>query len=202
MELVSYLITLIPFYCLGAVPTGTLIARKKRVDLHLHGSGNVGATNVSRVLGTKLGLLTLLLDTLKGFLAVILSSIIFGAGDYSAGAGVAAVLGHCFSIPGKLRGGKGVATALGITLAISPLLAFLALIVFATMLVIFKIVSLASVSAVLFVPVVAMMDAELAQSYQNALMVSALVVVFRHKTNLIRIAQGQEPRYSPAKSRS
>ena len=120
-------------YCVGAVPFGLLIARLKGIDIRKEGSGNIGATNVARVIGKGYGALTLLLDFLKGFLPTFLYLVIHGNPGESAMPGLiglAAVAGHCFSIFLKGRGGKGVATATGVILAISPASFLGALIVF------------------------------------------------------------------------
>src|SRR5689334_1360058 len=109
MNYILYLFALIPFYALGTFPTGRILARLKGVDITQTGSGNVGATNVSRVLGPRSGIITLAIDVAKGILAVMLASAFSGDNSvYTAAAGVAVVLGHCFSIPGVWRGGKGV----------------------------------------------------------------------------------------------
>ena len=110
-------------YMVGAIPFGLLIAKIKGIDIRREGSGNIGATNVARVIGKGYGALTLLLDFLKGFLPIFLYTFIHGTrgGNAMPGLiGLAAVTGHCFSIFLKGRGGKGVATATGVILAISP----------------------------------------------------------------------------------
>ena len=192
MQSLAYLFALIPFYLIGTIPTGHLIAMREGVKIDEHGSGNVGATNVTRVLGKKKGALTLLGDVLKGFLAVAIASLLTSNTSLPALAAFTVVAGHCFSIPGKLKGGKVVATALGVILYISPLLALLALLIFATVLKLFKMVSLASVTAVLATPLAALF-ADVSNDFQLALAAIALLVVYRHKSNLIRITRGEEP---------
>ena len=121
-------------YLIGAIPFGLLIGRLAGVDVRSAGSGNIGATNVSRLLGKKLGLITLILDCLKGFLPIYLSSILIqDTGDksiYIMGCGVMAVVGHMFPVYLGFRGGKGVATALGVFLYLSPPAIGISLIVF------------------------------------------------------------------------
>ena len=105
-------LSLIPFYLLGAFPTGYLIARMNGVDVTAVGSGNVGATNVSRVVGKKAGIVTLLVDVFKGAFGVAVASGLSTSTLFVALCAVAVVAGHCFSVPPYLKGGKGVATAL------------------------------------------------------------------------------------------
>ena len=195
MQILVYILAALPFYLLGSLPTGYLLAKRAGIDISKEGSGNVGATNVSRILGKKAGITTLAIDTAKGALAVIFAGYILGDATFGAVASFAVVCGHCFSIPGKLKGGKGVATALGVTLAINPVTGILALIFFAVVFYLSKIVSLASVGATLAVPAVAML-LEVEGPYQVALALIALLITYRHKANLIRITRGEEPRYS------
>jgi glycerol-3-phosphate acyltransferase PlsY len=106
-------------YLIGGIPIGLLIARSRGVDLRKIGSGNIGATNVFRALGAKLGLLSFALDVLKGFLPPLLAARALGVTGWALGAaGMATVVGHCFSPYLRFAGGKGVATSLGIALAL------------------------------------------------------------------------------------
>jgi len=187
-------LSLLPFYFIGVFPSGYLIAKQAGVDIAKHGSGNVGATNISRVLGKKAGLLTLLIDISKGALAVGLGRIFVAELEwYVALTALAVVLGHCISLPPYLKGGKGVATSLGAMIVVSPALAFLAVLVFAGVFAAKHIVSLASVSAAISTPLFAM-----ALGYSDELLYGlipiALVIVIRHKDNLKRLALGTEPR--------
>lgn len=191
METVATLLALLPFYLLGAFPTGFLIARAQGITLWNHGSGNVGATNVTRILGARAGLLTLLGDVAKGLIAVGIAVLTSSSVSFSALSAIAVVAGHCFSIPGKLRGGKGVATALGAMLALSPLCALLSVGVFGGVVSLSKMVSLASLSAALSAPLFAML-LQLPNPYVAALAVVALLITVRHRANIERIAQGKE----------
>ncbi|MBN8549836.1 MAG: glycerol-3-phosphate 1-O-acyltransferase PlsY [Deltaproteobacteria bacterium] len=185
--------SLLPFYLLGTFPTGHLIAKSRGVDISTVGSGNVGATNVMRNLGKKAGVLTLLGDLCKGLLAVALASALSGRFEYACYAGIAVVAGHCFSIPGKLKGGKGVATALGALLFLSPTAAVFVIAVFIAVLEMWKMVSLASVSATLSAPVFTMLTGQ-ADYLNYSLIAIALIITYRHHANLTRIAQGKEPK--------
>ncbi len=192
------LLALIPFYFLGAFPTGRLIAASKGIDLEKVGSGNVGATNVSRALGKKAGLLTLLFDMGKGALAVLLAGLLSEHLLFVALAGLAVVSGHCFSLPGKWKGGKGVATAFGSYLAFEPMSAGLALGVFLIVFSIWRYVSLASVAAALAAPFAILFSAEIQSTFLVFCAISILVV-WRHKDNLHRLVEGRETKFSANK---
>lgn len=192
---INDLISLLPFYLIGAIPTGFLLAKNKGIDITQRGSGNPGATNVARVLGKKSGLLVLGLDIFKGLFAVILATMVFDPSNMVALAGFFAVLGHCFSIPPLFRGGKGVATALGVLLTLSPGCTFIGILTFATVFYSSRIVSLASLSAALAIPVFAIFLVK-DQAVLWAIGAIAALVIFRHKTNLERLIRGEEPRFS------
>ncbi len=187
------LFSLIPFYFLGAFPTGYLISRARGIDIAAVGSGNVGATNVARSVGAGAGLFTLIGDVLKGLLAVFLATLITDDLTFHCFAGLVAVAGHCFSIPGKLKGGKGVATALGVLVGLTPLTAFYVLILFILVLLVWRMVSLASVLATLSAPAITMVSGAPDQ-LTLSLAALALLIVSRHHENLHRIASGKEPR--------
>ena len=195
MHEIMFLLSLFPFYCLGAVPTGMLVAGWHGIDITKVGSGNVGATNVGRAAGRKAGAITLALDVLKGFLAVVAAWITTEEPGFHAAAGIAAVFGHCFSFPHRLKGGKGVATSLGVILALSPLTASVAIPVFAGIFAVCRIVSLSSVAAALAAPVFALLIG-VDDHISAAASVIALLVVFRHKDNLRRLIEGQEKKFS------
>src|SRR5215204_553842 len=130
-------------YLVGAVPFGYLVARARGVDIFAAGSGNIGATNVGRVLGRKLGVLVFVLDFLKGAVPALVVSQLFGT---TAGvvAGLAAFLGHVFPIYLRFRGGKGVATGFGVVVVLLPWPTLVAAIVWVTTLAATRYVSLAS----------------------------------------------------------
>ena len=167
-------------YLIGSVSPATLIATRRGVDLRAVGSGNPGATNAGRVLGRRTGVVVALLDVAKG----LLPAAAFGLLDHRAGllAGFAAVLGHVTSPLLRGRGGKGVATALGAIVGSHPLWAPLVLLVWVLVLLALRWTALASVSAAVTVPVVAVVAGE------DLLWAGALaaVVVARHRENLLR----------------
>lgn len=185
----------LPFYLLGCIPTGVMIARANGLDLTKTGSGNVGATNVARTLGKKAGIFTLLGDLGKGLIAVLLARLISADNLLPSIALVAVIAGHCFSIPGKLKGGKGVATALGGFLAYYPPAALVGIVCFFLIFAIKRIVSLSSVIAALMIPLTAVF-LEAPEGYFYTLCICSLIVVYRHKENLVRLSRGEEKAFS------
>jgi glycerol-3-phosphate acyltransferase PlsY len=184
-------------FLLGAVPFGLLVAKAvSGVDVRTVGSGNVGATNVSRALGRPWFFVVFALDAGKGVAPVLLFPGFAGLPHSEwmrAGCGLAAVLGHVFSPFLRFRGGKGVATGAGAAAALAPLPALAALGVFVLVLTAFRYVSLASVcTAVALAP----LSLAFGASPQVAVfgVVAAAIVVARHRENLGRIAAGTEPR--------
>ncbi len=186
-------------YMLGSIPFGVVLTRLfADIDLCSLGSGNIGATNVLRCAGIKLGLLTLLLDIIKGALPVYLALHLLntdrgGLTLYPYIVALCAFLGHLFPLYFGLRnGGKGVATAWGCFLVLSPLSGLLALLMFALVVLVFKRVSLASLTAALALPpILGFVTASLMGALFSALM--ALGIVYRHKQNIARLIQGKEP---------
>lgn len=195
---------LVPFYLVGCFPTGSLIAWKHGIDISTKGSGNVGATNVSRILGKRAGAVTLAGDAAKGALAVFLADVFTTGEIFPALAGLAAVCGHCFSLPMevrgmKLKGGKGVATALGALLVLDPISAMVGVAVFGLSLWRVRIVSVSSITAALLIPIFAMLlDSPTAVVLTMAAI--SLVVVFRHRENLERLTRGEEKKISFGRS--
>jgi glycerol-3-phosphate acyltransferase PlsY len=195
MSTILILAALVPFYLVGAFPTGILVAKSYKVDITTQGSGNVGATNVARVIGKKAGIITLFGDVLKGVVGVVIAGLVVDKAWFAAAAGIALVLGHCFSIPPKLKGGKGVATALGVTLALHPWSAAVAVASFAVVFAASRLVSLSSISAALMVPLGGFLF-NLQEATTIALATIGLVVVARHKENIRRLIEGREPTFS------
>jgi glycerol-3-phosphate acyltransferase PlsY len=198
---------LVAAYLLGSIPFGLLFARLFGVgDVRKSGSGNIGAANVTRVAGPLPGILTLVLDMGKGAFAVWLTA---HYASHSATAmmlaGLAALLGHCFSVWLHLKGGKGVATSFGVFAVLCPLAATAAALVFVLVLVFWRFVSLASISAAAATPLLVYFlwaphhAPPLVISF-GTLFASALII-YRHDTNLQRLVEGTEPRFSPRKSK-
>jgi glycerol-3-phosphate acyltransferase PlsY len=182
-------------YLVGAIPVGYLVGRAFGVaDIRLHGSGNIGATNVLRAAGRGAAVLTLVLDVVKGGGAVLLASALAGAGGRAAAAAaVAAVVGNCWSVYLRFRGGKGVATGLGALLALVPWAVLPALPVFAVAVAATRFVSLGSMTAALCVPAAAALLGYPRPAVVGAAAIAA-VVVLRHRDNIARLRAGTERR--------
>lgn len=179
-------------YLVGSIPFGLLLGWLRGVDVRRAGSGNIGATNVMRAGGTAAGIATLCLDALKGATPVLVARQAGAVPAWQVAAGVAAVVGHCYPIYLRLRGGKGVATAAGAFAILSPLTAGIAAAAFGGVLAVTRIVSASSCAAALALPVVAFARGE-ATVGLGAISVSALVL-WRHRDNLGRIRSGTERR--------
>ena len=199
-------------YLLGSIPFGKLIAKRvARINITQRGSGNIGATNVARELGITWGLVTLLLDMLKGFLPVFLyAHYILQAGiefeTCLSAIGLSALLGHQFSIFMRFRGGKGVATAIGIYLVISPLACLMAVIVFILTVYKWDFVSLGSMLAAIVMPGLLALFGKSQPLVTTSIIVAALIC-FKHKGNIKRLVKGEERKWrgeknQPNRSRS
>ena len=188
-------ILLLCAYCIGSIPTGLLLAKAfGGVDIRTKGSGNIGATNVYRTLGRKIGLLTLVGDCLKGLLPVLAAKALQLPVAWIALIGIAAFLGHIFPIFLRFKGGKGVATALGVFLATSPLAVLGALVVFIVVLVSRKYVSLASISAAAVMPVLTTLIYRDATIVAMSLVIS-VIVILKHHENIARLRNGTESKF-------
>jgi acyl phosphate:glycerol-3-phosphate acyltransferase len=181
-------------YLIGSLPFGYLAARRLAdVDLRRVGSGNVGATNVLRVLGPALGVLVMAADMAKGAAAVALAGGAAAASDASVTAGVAAVAGHMFPIWLGGRGGKGVATACGAFALLAPVATIVAAGVFVSAVWLTRLVSLGSIAATVSLPVAAAATGY-AAPVVNGSMVAAAAIVWQHRGNLVRLWRGSERR--------
>lgn len=185
-------------YLLGSVPFGLLISRFKGVDLRKAGSGNIGATNVFRVVGKSWGVLCFGLDFVKGLLAAaVLPGVLTGGGMANAGliAGAAAIAGHNWPVWLKFRGGKGIATSAGVLTAVAPLALLGGLVVWIVTMLLSRMVSLSSILAAVAVAGggwVFYADAPWTLGVLNAL---AVMAVWRHRSNIQRIVKGEEHRF-------
>ncbi|HOT27528.1 MAG TPA: glycerol-3-phosphate 1-O-acyltransferase PlsY [Candidatus Ozemobacteraceae bacterium] len=188
-------------YILGSIPSAWLLCRIfYGIDIFEHGSRNMGATNVHRVLGTKPFAITLILDILKGFAAVLLSISFFSVPETAVptglAAGAAAIAGHSLSVWVKFRGGKGVATGLGVFLALAPKASVTAMGIFLLVLVSSGFVSLGSIAAACALPFLILEFRECGEAWLSSFVVfsaiAALFIVFRHKANIVRLWNGEE----------
>lgn len=194
-------------YLLGSIPFGVILAKfLGGVDVRKAGSGNIGATNVARVAGPAAGVLTLLLDVAKGWFAVWLAArLMDGETGFLVAAGFFALLGHCFPLWLRFRGGKGVATAAGAFAALCPEAMIAALILFALVVWFWRYVSLGSLAAAATIPLFvyflwAPHFAPPNMVTLGSLAISA-VVIFQHRGNIGRLVRGEEPKFSLSKKR-
>jgi glycerol-3-phosphate acyltransferase PlsY len=169
-------------YLIGSLSTASLLARARGLDLRSMGSGNPGATNVGRVMGVRWGVLVALVDVTKGFAVALLFTLVWEPAGLLAGA--AAVLGHVSSPFLRGRGGKGVATALGAVLAVEPLWAVAAIVVFVAVFLVFRWVALSSMSSALALSVLALVSTVDVAQRVWALVLTA-VILTRHRTNVV-----------------
>jgi acyl phosphate:glycerol-3-phosphate acyltransferase len=205
------ILLLIFAYLLGSVPFGLLIARAHGIDLRTIGSGNIGATNVSRALGKKWAYVCFLLDVLKGLVPMLLARWLNIIPDQPAThelflwllVGCAAICGHIFPLWLKFKGGKGVATSLGVVLGVWPYFTFCGVAIFAVWSVcvlIWRYVSLASIIAAISFPIIFSLLTAAIKSWHLASLwplvviafVMPLLVIARHTENIKRLRQGTE----------
>ena len=203
----SYLIAAVVGYLLGSCPNGLIVSRARGIDIRKHGSGNIGATNVLRVLGKKLGYLVFALDTAKGFVAVILAYWIVHAVQpapfhpelIGIGAGVACILGHTFPVWLGFRGGKGVATSAGVLLGLMPVAVLSVFVVWLFLFKTTRYVSVASIGAAVSLPIFVLLYLNFKMLTGASLLpfsiLIAAVVIWRHRSNMQRLFQGKEQRF-------
>lgn len=202
---VSVLVAGVSAYLLGSIPTAYLAVRwLKHVDVRTVGSGNVGATNVTRAAGLGPGLAVFLLDLGKGVAAVLVLARGLVPAEaltptVSLGCGLCAVLGHVFPVFLRFQGGKGVATTIGVVLATMPSAAALCLLVWGLCFVLWRYVSVGSLAAAVTLPIAQLV---MRQTLPEVLLGSALaaIIIARHRPNLARLSQGTEPRFGRRRS--
>jgi glycerol-3-phosphate acyltransferase PlsY len=206
MNVLIIIATTVVAYLLGSIPTAVWYGQGFfGVDVRQHGSGNAGATNTFRVLGKRAGTVVMLVDVLKGYTAAILSSILWFSDVTTEGEiltfeivfGIVAVLGHLYPIFAGFKGGKGVATLLGMVLAIHPEMALICIGIFLLVVIASQYVSLGSILAALAFPVLLLLQI-FGQEESPLLIVFGfvmfLLVVLTHKKNIRRLLHGQESR--------
>jgi glycerol-3-phosphate acyltransferase PlsY len=195
------LLTLLPAYLLGAMPWGLWIGLVRGVDVRKQGSGNLGATNVYRLLGPGLGVLVLVLDAAKGALAVLWGGHGPAAASFPGGpawaalvAGMTAILGHMLSVFARFRGGRGVATTIGVFLALAPWAMLIGLGAFVVAFAFTRRVSVGSLALAVVFPVGVLLTVpgpSRTRLFVLAL-ITALLIIVRHIPNIRRLARGQE----------
>lgn len=210
MPIVGYILTALVAYLLGSIPTGFLVAKARGIDIRTVGSGNIGATNVFRILGTPAGIFVLLADALKGALAVAVAANLLSRWFYPEAvpqarewfrilAGVLAVLGHNYTCWLYFKGGKGIATSAGVLAALVPWSLLIILSIWIVLFALTRYVSLASVAASAALPFAAWLTGE---SPTMILITAALaaLAIYKHKANIKRLLAGTENRIGAKKT--
>ncbi|MGB8342659.1 MAG: glycerol-3-phosphate 1-O-acyltransferase PlsY [Chthoniobacterales bacterium] len=206
-QIVIYFLAVITGYLLGSCPNGLLVSRAQGIDIRRHGSGNIGATNVLRVIGKKWGYVVFALDALKGLLAVELAfwiaNIFHGTPRHELvgiAAGVACILGHTFPVWLRFRGGKGVATSAGVLLGLMPIAVVSVFLVWLLLFKTTRYVSVASIGGAVSLPLLVMLYLRFNMLTGASLLpfsvLIAGVVVWRHRSNIQRLLHGQEERFN------
>ena len=202
MPVLSYSATAFAAYLLGSIPTGFLVAKAKGIDIRTVGSGNMGATNVFRVLGTTAGIIVLVVDGLKGFAAAAwLCDVLLGifnvpgadAETHHIVAGIFAVLGHNYTCWLKFKGGKGIATTAGVYFALAPLAVSIAVVTWIMLALLTRYVSIASIAAAVALAAAVWFTTD---SLLLGVVTTALsaLAIFKHKKNIQRLRDGTENR--------
>jgi len=186
--------SLIVAYLIGSVPFALLLARRwGGADLRRVGSGNLGAANVLRASGVKAGILVAVLDMTKGAVGVVVAERMGGGAATAAAAGIAAIIGHIYPVWLRFRGGKGVATACGVFTVLTPAAVPPALAIFVVTVWMTKYVSLGSMLASAALPPIAYALGSPAPAV-SAAFAASVIILFRHRTNLMRVRAGTERR--------
>lgn len=193
----TLLLLVVVAYLIGAIPTGVILTRLAGgEDIRNAGSGNIGATNVYRVAGRKLGVMTLIGDCLKGAIPTLLAGQTFHLSETGVAlVALVAFIGHCYPVYLGFKGGKGVATALGIFLVLSPLSVLCILFVFVLVLWKWRYISLASISSAASIPLLVLLF-ERSVPLFAATLVIATIVIWRHKGNIELLRRGTENKFN------
>ncbi len=193
IEAVAFVVMLFVSYLIGSIPFGLVVGKLfYHVDVRRHGSGNVGTTNVFRVLGTKAGVAVLVLDMLKGYVPALVASLVFNPW-FTIFIAAAPVVGHMYSIFLRGRGGKGIATGAAVVLALEPRAFAVIIIVWILMVLVTRYVSLASLTSTSLVPVLVIWWGD-PLPYQIAAVLVTIVIFYAHRGNIGRLVRGKEHR--------
>jgi glycerol-3-phosphate acyltransferase PlsY len=198
-----YMVIAVAAYLLGSIPTGYLVARARGIDIRAVGSGNIGATNVFRMVGKTAGVFALVVDGLKGYAACTWLSdwvlTLLGGPTTSTElcrilAGLTAVLGHNFTCWLKFKGGKGIATSAGVYFALAPLAAGIALVTWIVTAVLTRYVSIASIAAAVALPTAVWLTTKDNLFLGIVTTALGLLAIYKHKGNIQRLLNGTERR--------
>jgi acyl phosphate:glycerol-3-phosphate acyltransferase len=193
LGIVAFVALLLVAYLLGSIPFGLVVGKLfYGVDVREHGSGNVGTTNVFRVLGTKAGVAVLVCDMLKGYVPAVIAAHVFNPW-LAVFIAAAPVVGHMYSIFLKGKGGKGIATGAAVVAALVPLVFVIIMLVWGVLFVTTRYVSLASLMATFFVPVLAIAFGD-PLPYQIAGVLVTIIIFYAHRGNIRRLLRGEERR--------
>lgn len=212
--MISLIIIIVLSYLVGSIPTSIIMSKLFRsIDIRDHGSGNAGATNAFRVLGWKIGSVVMLVDVGKGvFATLIISTLRLDAIGLQPEvikiiAGLMAVLGHIWTIFAGFRGGKGVGTGAGMLIALYPLAALICFLIFTTVLLTVRIVSISSMTAATSLPIVLWLLKSFCNYPVSDILLYfsifiAMLIIFTHRSNIKRLLKGEEKRINTGKSSS
>jgi len=193
LEVLAFAVLFCLAYLVGSIPFGLIVSKVfYRVDVRQHGSGNVGATNVFRVLGKKAGVVVMVLDIMKGYLPAALAAALFSPW-YAIFIAAAPVVGHMHSVFLKGSGGKGVATGAGVVLALAPLAFVICFATWIAVIIFTRYVSVASLTVAFMVPVLVILFRD-PLPYEIAGVLLALIVWWAHRGNIRRLLNGTESR--------
>ena len=181
-------------YFIGCISPATIVAKANGIDIRKEGSGNPGTTNVLRTLGKKAAAVTLIIDILKGAVPVLIGA--FAGPVFAFGCGTMAMIGHVWPFQFKFKGGKGVATGIGVILAVNPILGLMLLVIFAAVVAITRSVSLGSCIAAFVMPALAIV---LVPDFFWFAVIIAAIIIIKHRANLARIVRGEESKLSFSK---
>jgi glycerol-3-phosphate acyltransferase PlsY len=197
--MLSYIIVILCSYIIGSIPSGLILGKTFwNVDLREYGSKNIGATNAWRTLGKLPGFIVFVADLLKGMIGVYLGMLLVGTSTAMIIGGIVAIIGHSLSLFLKFKGGKGVATGLGVIIMLMPTVSAIVFIIWLVIVMISKYVSLASIIAAICAPIFAFI---LGMPFEFVAfgVVAAVFVIYRHKSNIGRLMNGTENKIKAGK---
>ena len=178
-------------YFLGAIPFALVVSKVKKVDLRSQGSGNLGATNVYRVMGIRYAVFVFVMDCVKVYLPTYMSMIVLENPYYHVGIGMIAVLAHTFTVFASFKGGKGVAASVGLLFALNPLVMFIVLVVGVIIIKVTRYVSLVSILGSILMPLLLyILDSPI--EYVYVVSVISVFIIIRHRSNIGRLIKGTE----------
>ena len=192
------LLLIVTAYAAGSIPFGFLLAKTNGIDIRTQGSGNIGATNLTRTLGRKWGITCFFLDFAKGLLPVIAAAAWSDSVPVPVLAAGAAVAGHVWPVFLHFKGGKGMATSIGALLALAPWSVIMAVLVWGILFLLTRYVSLASLGAAVILPLSTVVVHENTITI-ILLTVIAVVIIARHRSNIVRLLRGEEHRFQKKK---